>query len=226
METPLQSLTDRYIAAQLAGDRATALQIMLEEGIGRGIPVSELYLNVIQPAQHRIGRLWQENRITVAQEHLATAISQLVLAHLYPLLPREPENGLVAVVACVPGELHDMGSRVAADFFEMSGYDVRFLGANVPVESLAAMVAETCADIVVLSVVMTFNLPGLREAVRAIRSAHGASPRIIVGGPAIESAPGLADELGIDLWGVSITDALAAARTLLASQPADLEAAG
>lgn len=226
METPLQSLTDRYIAAQLAGDRATALQIVLEEGIGREVPASELYLNLIQPAQHRIGRLWQENCITVAQEHLATAISQLVLAHLYPLLPREPENGLVAVVACVPGELHDMGSRVAADFFEMSGYDVRFLGANVPVESLAAMVAETYADVVVLSVVMAFNLPGLRDAVRAIRSLPGVSPRIIVGGPALESVPELADELHIDLWGVSITDAIVTARNLLASQAADLEAAG
>lgn len=226
METPLHSLTDRYIAAQLAGDRATALQIMLEDGIGGGIPAPELYLNVIQPAQHRIGRLWQENRITVAQEHLATAISHLVLAHLYPLLPREPENGLVAVVACVPGELHDMGSRIAADFFEMSGYDVRFLGANVPVESLSAMVAESRADIVVLSVVMTFNLPGLRDVVRAIRALPGVSPRIIVGGPAIETVPELANELGIDLWGVSITDAIVTARDLLASLPADLEAAG
>ncbi len=226
METPLQSLTDRYITAQLAGDRTTALQVILEEGIGRSIPAADLYLNVIQPAQHRIGRLWQENRITVAQEHLATAISQLVLAHLYPLLPREPDNGMVAVVACVPGELHDMGSRVAADFFEMSGYDVRFLGANVPVTSLVAMVAETRADVVILSVVMAFNLPGLRDAVRSIRAVPGVSPRIIVGGPAIESMPELADDLDIDFWGVSITDAIEGARRLLAAQPAVLEAAG
>ncbi len=226
METPLQSLTDRYIAAQLAGDRTAALRIILEDGIGSDIPVAELYLNVIQPAQHRIGRLWQENRITVAQEHLATAISQLALAHLYPLLPREPDNGIVVVVACVPGELHDMGSRVVADFFEMAGYDVRFLGASVPAESLAAMVEESRANVVVLSVVMAFNLPGLREAVRVIRAIPEVSPYIVVGGPAIEMAPELAEELGIDLWGVSVTIAVDGVRKRLMAPAAKREVAG
>src|SRR5690349_3730573 len=76
-------LVKRYVEAQLAGDRDAAIRLLMEEGLEKGVSVAELQLDVIQRAQREIGRLWQENKISVAQEHLATAISQLVLAHLY-----------------------------------------------------------------------------------------------------------------------------------------------
>src|SRR4051794_10664616 len=151
-------LVESYLAAQLAGDRKVALRLMLDEGLARGVGVAALY-GVVEAAQHRIGDLWQENRITVAQEHVATAISQLVLAYLYPQLPRQPANGKQVMVACVEDELHDMGARVAADFFEMAGFDVRFLGASVPHDTLVASVRESPPDLLVLSAAMTFHLP-------------------------------------------------------------------
>ena len=73
-------LLDQYVAAQLTGDRRAALQLITQHGLGRCIPVVNLYLNLIQAAQYRIGDLWQQNFITVAQEHLATAISQVAIS--------------------------------------------------------------------------------------------------------------------------------------------------
>src|SRR3954452_8260536 len=96
----------RYLGALLAGDRDTAVRVALDEGVDGGLSVPDLYLGVIEPAQRRIGELWQENRITVGHEHIATAISQLVMALTYPLLPRGPANGKRAVIACVENELH------------------------------------------------------------------------------------------------------------------------
>jgi methanogenic corrinoid protein MtbC1 len=183
IEAP-QPLVDRYVAAQLASDRSAALRLILDEGLGQGLAVPDLY-RAIEAAQHRIGVLWQENRISVAQEHVATAISQLVLAHLYPELPREPPNGKQVLVACVEGEQHDMGARVAADFFEMAGFDVRFLGASVPRDALLAMIRDSAPDLLLLSATMTFHLPLLRDTVLHSREAGGDRVRLAIGGHAV-----------------------------------------
>src|SRR5690348_13273305 len=100
------ALWHRYLEAQLAGQRQQAIRLIVEEGLGRGLTVPQLLIDVIQRSQHEIGRLWQENRISVADEHLATAISQLAMARLYQAAPRAPEVKRTIGLACVEGELH------------------------------------------------------------------------------------------------------------------------
>ena len=132
----LAALADRYLAAQLGGDRREALRVITEEGVGQAAPVEDLHTEVIQAAPHEIGRRWQRDGISVAQEHMATAISQFVIARLYHRLPRAAANGRCVVVACVEGELHDVSARMTADFLKMAppptgafvgGSDVRAL---------------------------------------------------------------------------------------------------
>ncbi|MCP3136760.1 cobalamin-dependent protein [Pyxidicoccus sp. QH1ED-7-1] len=186
----------------------------MDEGLLRGVPLQVLHLEVIQEAQYEIGRLWQENIISVAQEHLATAISQLALAHLYRHLPRDPDNGKVVMMACVKDELHEMGPRMASDFLEMAGFDVRFLGANVPPEHLARMLREVRPDLLALSVTMTYHLPQLREAVAHAREALPGIP-IAVGGLAFRWAPILEEQLGVSFFGRDARELVASAcRTL------------
>lgn len=213
-DSSLVLLRDKYLAAQLAGNRREALRLLVDEGLLRGVPLQTLHLEVIQQAQYEVGRLWQENIISVAQEHLATSISQLALAHLYRHLPRDPANGRVIMVSCVQGELHEMGARMASDFLEMAGFDVRFLGANVPPEHLARMVREVRPDLLALSVTMTFHLPQLREAVKHAREALPGLP-IAVGGLAFRWAPDLEQDLGVSFFGKDARElVVSACRTL------------
>lgn len=202
------ALAPTYLDAQLAGDRAAALRVVLE-GAEHGVPVRDLQLGVIQAAQREIGRLWQENRINVAQEHLATSISQVVMARLYEHIPRETANGRTAVVGCIEGEHHDLGARMGADFLEMAGFDVRFLGGNVPTRSLAEMVGDTKPDLVGLSVAMTYNVPTLVDAVSAIRKVAGDRFPILVGGHVLAWAPELEKQIGVVAFGTS-ADAIVA----------------
>jgi MerR family transcriptional regulator, light-induced transcriptional regulator len=204
----IQTLVDDYVMAQLAGDRRAAMRLILERGLGLDIPVRNLYLDVIQAAQYRIGDLWQRNRISVAQEHLATAISQMAIAELYGVLTCDPPNGRRALVSCVGGELHDLGTRITADFLEMGGFEVRYLGANVPTDTLAAMVRDDPPDLLVLSVTMTFHLDALRQAVSAAREAIGDRFRLAVGGNVFTSAPALVDQLGADVYGRDALESL------------------
>lgn len=186
MPVDLKALRDRYLAAQLAGDRDAALRVLLEEGLEAGAAVGDLVLHVIQPAQHEIGRLWQSNTINVAQEHLATAISQVALSRLYAHLPRESKVGKRVVVACVEGERHELGARVAADFMETAGYDVRFLGADVPTDSLLRLLGEHRPDLLALSVTMAENLPAAEDALERVCSLTDGTLPIAVGGAAFD----------------------------------------
>ena len=208
-------LRERYVAALLAGDRREALDVVVEDGLASDIDVPSLYLKVIQPALYEIGSLWAEGRLSVTREHLATTISRLALAQLYPHLASQPENGKLALVACVEGEFHDLGAHMVADLLDMAGFDARFLGANVPTASLVAAVRAKSPQLLVLSATLASNLEALREAIIAVRD--GSTSRIVlaVGGQALPTAGVLPHELGADMGGVSALDAVAAARRLL-----------
>jgi methanogenic corrinoid protein MtbC1 len=211
----IESLLEQYVAAQLDGDRRAALRVVVDQGLERGVPLPSLYVDLIQAAQYQIGELWQANRISVAQEHLATAISQLAVAELYRALPAATPLERRVLVACVGGELHDLGARITADFFEMAGFEVRYLGANVPTDSLVPMVREDSPDVLVLSVTMTFHVDVLREAVGRIRQVAGDRLHLAIGGQAFTWAPELVGQLGADIYGRNASESVAAARRLL-----------
>lgn len=205
-------LRERYLRAQLAGDRREAVRVVVEQGLRRGASVRELQSRVIQAAQDEIGRLWQLNLVSIAQEHMATAISQLALSALFEQAPPGPPRGKRVAIACVEGELHDLPARLAADYLDLDGFDVRFLGANVPHDDLAALVRDEAPDLIGLSVTMSFNMPALREAVSRLRVVTAAP--IFVGGHAIELSPGTAVSLGVEIASKQPEELLAAARRL------------
>lgn len=207
-----QALAERYLAAQLSGDRATASRVILEQGLGAGVSIPDLHLCVLQPAQREIGRLWQESRIGVAQEHLATSISELVMGQLYQHLPREAPNGKLAVVACVEGERHELGGRMGADFLEMAGFQVRFLGADVPTESLVALVRGERADVLGLSLATSFHIPSLERTISAVRTAMGKSFPIILGGNIFAFTPDLETRFEVQAFGVDAPEIVARCR--------------
>jgi MerR family transcriptional regulator, light-induced transcriptional regulator len=210
------SLRDRFLEAQLSGDRREAMRLLTEEGIDQGASTSELALEVIQEAQRKIGKLWEENRISVADEHLATAIAQVTLANLYQHAKPDAPVGKTILVACVEGEQHDFPARLAADALELAGFRVRFLGADVPFDSLSRMVSRDKPDLVALSVTMSYNLPSLVSTVKRLRSTFGHEPPIIVGGYACNAAPSLLEDIDIDGTGRDALEFISVANRLLA----------
>jgi MerR family transcriptional regulator, light-induced transcriptional regulator len=188
-----------YREAALRGDRSEALRIIVEAGPAAGLSVSELYLGVIQATQYEIGKMWEDGDVTVSQEHVSTGISQLAIARLYSMMPRNETAGHRVVITCVPGETHDMGPRVLADFFEMAGFDVRYLGADVPVDEIVDAVRRWSPSLVALSATMSYNLPAFRDTVNALRKTFGEDVLIAAGGQAFELTPELLDELDIEV---------------------------
>jgi MerR family transcriptional regulator, light-induced transcriptional regulator len=214
-DTPHGRLAATYLLAVLQGDRQRAVQLILDAA-RQGERVSDLYLQVLAPAQAELGRMWVANEINIAEEHLATATTKMVLSRLRPQAATQPPLDRTLVVAAVAGNQHDLGPQIVADFFEMDGWQVIPLGADMPITDLVQAVEVFRADVLGLSVSLSSQLVALEETIAVVRqSPYGARVKILVGGPALADSGDLPHELGADAYAATAAEAVAVARQLL-----------
>lgn len=212
---PHAELAHEYLLRLLARDRHGAVQLVLDRA-GAGTPVKEIYLDVLQKVQRELGELWQTNQITVAQEHYCTAATQLVMSQLYPHVFAKTRTGQRIVVACVGGELHDLGARMIADFFEMSGWDSYFLGANTPDNAVLSAIAEHEAKLLAVSATINFNVPAVASLISAVRASDDASDlRVLVGGRPFLLSDALWGAVGADGFASDAAEATVTAARLI-----------
>jgi len=203
----LGALGVRYLSA-LLGERRSEANRMIIDAVEAGTPIIDIYLQVLQPVLREVGLLWQTGKIGVAQEHYATAATQVTMSLLYEYIFDGPKNGRRLVAACVGGELHEVGMRMVADIFEVSGWDTYYVGANTPASEIVETVASQSADILALSATMSTHLPALEAVIQAIRDDERThSTNVIVGGYPFNVSDDLWRTVGAD---GSAVDALAA----------------
>lgn len=196
--TPLPELAQAYLQALLAGNRNLAGQLILNE-VDSAEKVAQVYLHVFQPVLKEVGRLWQLNIVSVAQEHFCTASTQMIMSQLYPFIFSTRKSGNVMVAACAGGELHEIGMRMVTDFFEMANWDTFYLGANVPASTIAATLIERNAGVLGISATMTYHLKLVREMIERVRSSPECwQVKILVGGQPFNQTNSLWESVGAD----------------------------
>jgi methanogenic corrinoid protein MtbC1 len=172
----------RYLDALVAGDRQRC-QAEFETWLASGMELRALYVDLIQRSLYEVGALWESGRVSVATEHLATAITESLLNLVYPRLFTQPRRKQSAVVCCAANEFHQLGGKMVADLFELNGWRGYFLGANTPVPDLIDLLADKKPNVAVLSVTIYYGMDALLNAATEIRARFPALP-ILVGGQA------------------------------------------
>lgn len=211
----LDQLARDYLEALLSGERHVASRMILDAVEG-GVSVKEVYLHVFQPVQQEIGRLWQMNRLSVAEEHYCTAATQLVMSQLYPLLFGKRKSGRTLVAACVSGDLHEIGVRMVTDFFEIEGWNTFYLGASVPAASVIRTLRDRKADVLAVSATMPFHVRAVADLIAEVRASDvGDRVRILVGGYPFKVVPHLWRSVGADAMALDAEEAVAVAGRLL-----------
>jgi methanogenic corrinoid protein MtbC1 len=190
-----------FLQAILTGQRHAAVRVA-REALRDGLALEALYVDVFQPALYEVGARWEANRLTVAQEHVATAITQYVMAQVYEAPDAAAAARGTIVLTGVEGELHNIGAVMVGDLLELSGWRVRFLGTNLPASSILAVIREAAPSHVGISATMLFNIGAVRHLVQSVRTEFGDRIRILVGGAAFRTSP--------DLWRQVSADAYAA----------------
>jgi diguanylate cyclase (GGDEF)-like protein len=183
----LAGIGERYRAALCAAD-APAAEAVVADALVAGITPTTIMVGVITAAMRRIGEYWELGQMTVADEHLATALSYRALLPLQePLQIAPPRSRERVVLAAVAGQAHVLGLRMVADVLEGAGFDVLYLGADVPAGALREFVADHKPAVVGLSSTQSRDGPRIAEAIVAI---HEIRPecRVMLGGQGVPLA--------------------------------------
>lgn len=196
----LDGIRPLFLSYLLAGQSAQALRLA-EQSVTCAEDLKAFYLPMLQSCMIEIGIRWERGEISVAQEHLATAIAGRIMSMFYgSYVVRKPDKGRVLVTAA-PNEFHEMGARMVADFLEMDGWEVHYLGANTPAADLIELLASSPWHFLAVSVAMPFNLDLARELISTLKThPETRGIRVMLGGRIIAEMPGLAIGTGADGW--------------------------
>lgn len=179
-----ESLYQNYLNALLNGRRKEC-QDMVQQLLKAKVEIKKLYTDLFQRSLYTIGELWENNRITVANEHLATSITESLLNLTYPDIFATERTGKKVVISCSANEFHQIGGKMVADIFELNGWDGHFLGANTPPDDMARFIHDVAPDVVGLSLSLLSNIDFLKLGIEVVR-ADFPNTDLLVGGQAFK----------------------------------------
>lgn len=207
-DAPHADLARAFLRALLSGERHLASRMVLD-AVASGVAVKDLYLHVFQTALYEVGRRWQLNDISVAQEHYCTAATQLIMSQLYPQIFASRKRAGTLVGACVAGDLHEIGMRMVTDFFEMEGWNTFYLGANMPSQGVVDTVVQRHAQVLGISATMSGHLRAVEDLIQNVRADPRAQAvKILVGGYPFLRSPDLWRRMGADGSAANAQDAI------------------
>lgn len=161
-------------------------------GLSRTAFIQELLVPLIE----RVGELWAEGGLKVAHEHLATAVVSAFVEGMRTAFDVRPDAPRV-VLTTPAGERHELGALLAVATAASDGWDVTYLGPDLPAEEIAAAVRQRRARVVGLSVVHPAeNDPSVEAEIRKLRRHLGDDVDIIVGGRAAAAYEEVLTEVG------------------------------
>jgi methanogenic corrinoid protein MtbC1 len=151
--------------------------------INEGADLKNIYVDLFQKALYRIGKLWDHNELTIPEEHMATQITESLIAKFAPPSPVNYDRK--AVVTCIDKEFHEIGPRMVSYVFEMNNWRTYFLGASVPTKEIVKYVKQVDPDVVALSFGLYLNLGRFLELIDHLTKFFP-NKKIIVGGQALK----------------------------------------
>ena len=206
----IQKLREAYITAVLSGSAEQAHRVV-DQGLAAGVIPSKLYLDVLMPVQVEIGARWHRGDVTIPQEHMATQITLREMARLRGMLKMRLKLGLKAVVSSVEGDQHFIGGQAIADFLVVDGWEVDFLGADIPTDHMVPYAKAREAHLICVSCSLTSLVPVAKDLVAQLRKLP-VPPKIMIGGAAFINQPGLAEQVGADAFSNDPQEAVILAR--------------
>ncbi|MFC7322027.1 cobalamin B12-binding domain-containing protein [Halobacillus campisalis] len=166
----------------LEGDEKGAIEYI--ENLISEYPRLYLYEDIITPAMYYVGELWENNKISVADEHLATAICDFVLSRIEAQTKKisgEHQTTFKAMLFGVEEEQHYIGLKMVAATFKEHGWRVRYLGPNLGLQHSYSQVHSYKPHVIGLSASLSYRLPTLKKLVEHFRTLEW-NPLIMIGG--------------------------------------------
>jgi len=204
----------RYITHAIEGETEQVTELV-DSYINAGKSVKDILLKMFMPALVNIGELWNKGLLNIAEEHLAVTVTISQIERItQSLIPTVQIIGTAAI--CTPvGEKHFIGPKVVSELMRLSGWNVHFLGTEMPTTDLVQFVSEKGIDLLVLSITLPENLPGVLEIIDAVK-ALDKSVITMIGGSGVASLDKNSLE-GVDIISSDVANAIIEASRLVSS---------
>jgi len=180
-----QDLSHQFQHALRNFDEITAREI-LRRGFADH-PVEVVLEDLIQPALVEIGEAWHRGELQIAVEHFATQFCTLQLTGMLSGLGGPTHPGII-LAACAPGEMHQVGLLMIIVLLRWRGWDVRYLGQDLPLEKLAEAVAPLQPRMLLFSATRPESARALASLAGILPTFGESAPHIIVGGKGFAEA--------------------------------------
>ena len=150
---------------------------------------------LIIPLVYKVGDLWHDGDIRVANEHLASAVIRSFMTNL--LEQHMPSENAPIIISATPrGQDHELGALIVGVIAAAAGWKVIYLGPNLPVEEIAAVTDSLHANLVALSIVFPGDDLQLKKELRHLRQMLPTNVKLIIGGRAADGYLDVLEEIG------------------------------
>ncbi len=210
---PLDRLALQYVQTVIAGNVLPGMELVLD-AVKHGTSIADAYLRVLLPAQQEVGRLWHLNALSISEEHLVSYTTQRLMATLATEAIRKPDNGYTALAGAVAGNVHDIAIRAIAYLMEIDGWRTIYLGSDIPQQEVPNTIETYEADVLLLSVALTSQLPATTDTIKTIRSNCEYPVKVLVGGNGLSESADLWRDIGADAYAADANSALEVALEL------------
>lgn len=151
-----------WIKACLEYDRLRAQQIITESFAL--FPLETVCVDILGAGLRQIGESWYRGEVTVQQEHFASAFALRFLEALFnSRIPMRTRPDRTIIVGCPSGELHTFSSLVISLLASEKGWDVVYLGADVPLDRMDILLKQVQPRLIVMSANTLWTAANLKE---------------------------------------------------------------
>lgn len=191
---------ERMFQALIAGDRQGARDLAAEV-IREGCSAEELAMQVYWPTMEMISTLFRADQLTTLAHHYATRLLRSLVNQAQAGYRQSDRRGKKVLMFSGTSEADELAGLITADLIEADGYDISFGGGGVANDEILGEIGEQRPDILLMFASAPADAPNIRQLIDTIRGINACpNMQIVVGGGVFNRAPGLAEEIGADLW--------------------------
>ena len=199
---------ERLLTIAMSGDRREA-RTFVDGLFARGFSASEVLSEVVMKAVDAFDVMERQDRITLAASNVAARVLRVVIARVCENGPPEKVTGRTIAMYCGASLNEELISEAMARLLEYDGHTVYFGGGGIPADEIEQLAIEAKPCVLLLYASSAFDTPGIRQLIDSIRATNTCpNMQIAVGGGVFDRAPGLAEEIGADLWALDREDLL------------------
>lgn len=201
-----QAMVERLFPLLIAGDRGQA-RSTVQDFMDAGLDAESLTQSVYWPLHELVNDLFRKDQLTTLAHHCGVRLLRSLVDQAQARYRQNARNSRTMMLFCGDTEVDDMAAQMVADLAEADGWTVCFGGGGIAFDELLEVANQRQPDVMLMFSSAAADAPIIRQLIDTVRGVGACQDmQIAVGGGIFNRAPGLAEEIGADIWASTPAD--------------------